>query len=69
MVLFRGLSRLSSTLRSRTVQQPNNLGSVRWLQMQTSTDLDLHSQLKELIPEQQERLKKIRSDYGKVDRT
>ncbi|CAI0428861.1 unnamed protein product [Linum tenue] len=79
MVLFRCLSRLS-TLRSRTgndclnflcddycqVQQPNNLGSVRWLQMQTSTDLDLHSQLKELIPEQQERLKKIRSDYGKV---
>ncbi|CAN1813417.1 Citrate synthase, mitochondrial [Linum perenne] len=64
MVLFRCLS----TLRSRTVQQSNNIGSsVRWLQMQASTDLDLHSQLKELIPEQQERLKKIRTDYGKVE--
>ncbi|CAN1190318.1 Pentatricopeptide repeat-containing protein At2g22070 [Linum perenne] len=49
-------------------QQSNNIGSsVRWLQMQASTDLDLHSQLKELIPEQQERLKKIRTDYGKVE--
>ncbi|CAN1324367.1 Citrate synthase, mitochondrial [Linum perenne] len=65
MVLFRCLSRLS-TLRSRTVQQPNNLGSLRWLQMQTSSDLDLHSQLQELIPEKQERLKKIRTDYGNV---
>ncbi|KAL4560726.1 hypothetical protein LXL04_032880 [Taraxacum kok-saghyz] len=33
----------------------------------SSSDLDLHSQLKELIPEQQERLKKIKSEYGKVE--
>ncbi|XP_059651782.1 citrate synthase, mitochondrial isoform X2 [Cornus florida] len=41
-------------------------GSVRWLQIQTSSDLDLHSQLKEMIPEQQERLKKLKSEHGKV---
>ncbi|CAK9177431.1 unnamed protein product [Ilex paraguariensis] len=151
MVFFRSVSLLSK-LRSRAVQQPSLSNSVRWLQIQTSTDLghcqsidalaalmkskavqkfykeiarsefrqaqvtrsvqekralrkqrlsiqgerfpfkrksescealaqcsvetidltkccfhqDLHSQLKEFIPEQQERLKKIKSEYGKV---
>ncbi|KAK9282609.1 hypothetical protein L1049_010827 [Liquidambar formosana] len=57
---------LLSKLRSRVVQQPSLNNSVRWLQIQTSSDLDLHSQLKELIPEQQERLKKLKSEHGKV---
>ncbi|KAG6467896.1 hypothetical protein ZIOFF_072461 [Zingiber officinale] len=68
-------------------QQSSSLGSIRWLQVQSAPDLDLHSQLKELIPEQQsmasnvvvetlfsicslslfqERLKKLKSDHGKV---
>lgn len=34
--------------------------------MQSSFDLDLHSQLKEMIPEQQERLKKVKSELGKA---
>ncbi|KAJ0037580.1 hypothetical protein Pint_24117 [Pistacia integerrima] len=73
----------------RTGQQSNLANSVRWLQMQTSSDLvlsfplflllcfvffpvididsidDLHSHLKEMIPEQQERLKKVKSELGK----
>ncbi|KAM7270991.1 hypothetical protein ACFE04_030205 [Oxalis oulophora] len=66
MSFFRGVSSLSK-LRSRLNQSNNNLGnSVRWLQMQSSSDLDLKSHLKELIPEQQDRLKKIKSDHGKV---
>ncbi|KVI00622.1 Citrate synthase active site-containing protein [Cynara cardunculus var. scolymus] len=65
MVFYRSVSLLSK-LRNRVVKQPSLTNSVRWLQIQTSSDLDLHSQLKELIPEQQERLKKIKSEYGKV---
>lgn len=34
--------------------------------MQSASDLDLRSQLEAMIPEQQERLKKLKSDYGKV---
>lgn len=34
--------------------------------MESSSDLDLRSQLKEMIPEQQERLKKLKSEHGKV---
>ncbi|KAG0457585.1 hypothetical protein HPP92_022742 [Vanilla planifolia] len=47
-------------------QQSTSLGSVRWLQIQSASDLDLRSQLEELIPEQQECLKKLKTDYGKV---
>ncbi|XP_071690009.1 citrate synthase, mitochondrial-like [Rutidosis leptorrhynchoides] len=65
MVFYRSVSLLSK-LRSRVVHQPSLTNSIRWLQIQTSSDLDLHAQLKELIPEQQERLKKIKSEYGKV---
>ncbi|KAK8642111.1 hypothetical protein V6N13_011470 [Hibiscus sabdariffa] len=65
MVFLKGVSALSR-LRSRVKQHSSLSNSVRWLQTQTSSDLDLHSQLKELIPEQQERLKKIRAEHGKV---
>ncbi|XP_023738822.1 citrate synthase, mitochondrial isoform X2 [Lactuca sativa] len=65
MVFYRSVSLLSK-LSNRAVQQPSLSNSVRWLQIQTSSDLDLRAQLKELIPEQQERLKKIKSEYGKV---
>ncbi|KAL8542412.1 hypothetical protein ACS0TY_003327 [Phlomoides rotata] len=65
MVFYRSVSLLSK-LRSRSAQQPGLCNSVRWFQVQTSTDVDLHSQLKELIPEQQERLKKLKSEHGKV---
>ncbi|ERN12339.1 hypothetical protein AMTR_s00025p00076050 [Amborella trichopoda] len=34
--------------------------------MQSASDLDLHAQLKNIIPEQQERLKKLKSVHGKV---
>lgn len=65
MAFFRGVSSLSK-LRSR-LNQTNNLGnSVRWLQMQSSSDLDLKSQLREMIPEQQDRLKKIKAEHGKA---
>ncbi|KAF5198538.1 Citrate synthase protein, partial [Thalictrum thalictroides] len=47
-------------------QQPHSNTSVRWLQMQSSTHQDLRSQLEEMIPEQQERLKKLKSEHGKV---
>ncbi|GMI91552.1 CITRATE SYNTHASE 4 [Hibiscus trionum] len=65
MVFLKGVSALSR-LRSRVKQHSSLSNSVRWIQTQTSSDLDLHSQLKELIPEQQERLKKIRAEHGKV---
>ncbi|KAF9665453.1 hypothetical protein SADUNF_Sadunf16G0124200 [Salix dunnii] len=61
------LSRLRSHTQHRVQQQSNLSNSFRWIQTQTvSSDLDLHSQLKELIPEQQERLKKLKSEHGKV---
>ncbi|XAR54306.1 citrate synthase [Bertholletia excelsa] len=65
MVLSRGVCALSK-LRSRVDQRSSCGYFVRWLQTQTSSDLDLHSQLKELIPQQQERLKKLKSEHGKV---
>lgn len=65
MVFFRSVSALSK-LRSRLAQPSSLSGSVRWLQVQTCSDLDLHSQLKELIPEQQERLKKLKAECGKI---
>ncbi|KAL4205485.1 hypothetical protein AMTRI_Chr01g114840 [Amborella trichopoda] len=63
MAFFRGVSALSK-LHSRIQSSLN--GSVRWLQMQSASDLDLHAQLKNIIPEQQERLKKLKSVHGKV---
>ncbi|GAB4845193.1 hypothetical protein Ancab_038602, partial [Ancistrocladus abbreviatus] len=63
MSFFRSISALSK-LRSRAVQQSSLNSSLRWLQ--SSSNLDLHSELKELIPEQQERLKKLKKDYGNV---
>lgn len=66
MVLYRSVSLLSKLKNTRAVRQPNLANSLRWLQIQTSSDLDIRSHLKELIPEQQERLKKIKSEYGKV---
>ncbi|KAJ6817794.1 citrate synthase 4, mitochondrial-like [Iris pallida] len=65
MVLFRSVTLLSN-LRSRIAQQTTTLGSIRWIQMQSSPGLDLHSELKDLIPEQQERLKKLKSEHGKA---
>ncbi|TQE08334.1 hypothetical protein C1H46_006116 [Malus baccata] len=65
MVFFRSVTALSK-LRSRLGQQSSLRDSVRWIQTQSSTDLDLRSHLAELIPEQQERLKKLKADYGKV---
>ncbi|KAK9047769.1 hypothetical protein V6N11_053603 [Hibiscus sabdariffa] len=65
MVFLKGVSALAR-LRSRVKQHSSLSNSVRWLQTQTSADIDLHSQLKELIPEQQERLKKLRAEHGKV---
>ncbi|KAK2642834.1 hypothetical protein Ddye_024597 [Dipteronia dyeriana] len=64
MVFFRSITALSR-LCSRVNQQSSLTNSARWIQMQSSSDLDLHSQLKELILEQQERLKKVKSEYGK----
>jgi type II secretory pathway component PulK len=52
MAFFRGLTAVSR-LRSRVAQEASTLGGVRWLQMQSASDLDLKSQLQELIPEQQ----------------
>ncbi|ONK61903.1 uncharacterized protein A4U43_C08F34760 [Asparagus officinalis] len=65
MSFFRSVTALSK-LRSRLAQQSTTLGSVRWIQIQSASDLDLRSQLQELIPEQQERLKKLKSEHGKV---
>ncbi|KAL8094673.1 hypothetical protein AgCh_036269 [Apium graveolens] len=66
MVFFRSVSLLNK-LRSRAVLQSNLSNTVRWYQVQTSaSDLDLRSQLKELIPEQQERIKKLKAEHGKV---
>ncbi|KAL2465144.1 Citrate synthase 4 [Abeliophyllum distichum] len=57
---------LISKLRSRAVQQPSLGDSACCPQVQNSSDLELHSQLKEFIPEQQKRLKKLKSEHGKV---
>ncbi|TVT99111.1 hypothetical protein EJB05_55544 [Eragrostis curvula] len=65
MAFFRGLTAVSR-LRSRLTQEATTLGGVRWLQMQSTSDLDLRSQLQEMIPEQQDRLKKLKSEHGKV---
>ncbi|CAN6815475.1 unnamed protein product [Brassica oleracea var. botrytis] len=65
MVFFRSVAAFTR-LRSRVGQQSSLGSSVRWIQMQSSTDVDLKSQLQELIPEQQDRLKKLKSEHGKV---
>ncbi|XP_031480791.1 citrate synthase 4, mitochondrial-like [Nymphaea colorata] len=65
MSFFRGISTLSK-LRSQIAQRSNYDRLVRLLQTQSASELDLHAQLKELIPEQQERLKKLKSEHGKV---
>nr|CAA35570.1 citrate synthetase [Arabidopsis thaliana] len=66
MVFFRSVSAFTR-LRSRVQGQQSSLSnSVRWIQMQSSTDLDLKSQLQELIPEHKDRLKKLKSEHGKV---
>ncbi|KAL0561914.1 hypothetical protein IC582_002359 [Cucumis melo] len=65
MAFFKSLTALSK-LRSRVGQQSNLSNSVRWLQIQSSSDLDLQSHLRELIPEQQDRLKKFKAEHGKV---
>ncbi|KAK4770629.1 hypothetical protein SAY87_031161 [Trapa incisa] len=66
MVFFRTVSALARLRSSASAHQSTLGNSVRWLQMQSSSDLDLHSHLKELIPEQQERLKKLKAEHGKV---
>ncbi|KAI4333208.1 hypothetical protein L6164_018045 [Bauhinia variegata] len=66
MAFFRSVSALSK-LRSRVGQQTGLSNSVRWLQTQTSHNTDLKSELQELIPEYQERVKKLKKDYGKVE--
>ncbi|KAG6625023.1 citrate synthase, mitochondrial [Carya illinoinensis] len=63
--MFRSVNLLCK-LRSRIGEQTSLKNSVRWFQIQSSSDLDLHSQLKELIPEQQERLKKLKAEHGKT---
>ncbi|CAN6448950.1 unnamed protein product [Victoria cruziana] len=65
MSFFRGISTLSK-LRSQIAQRSNYDRLVRLLQTQSAYELDLHAQLKELIPEQQERLKKLKAEHGKV---
>ncbi|KAF7835934.1 citrate synthase, mitochondrial-like [Senna tora] len=65
MAFFRSIAALSK-LRSRVGQQSNIANSVRLLQTQTTSNLDLYSELKELIPEYQERVKKVKKDYGTV---
>ncbi|WOL19237.1 citrate synthase, mitochondrial-like [Canna indica] len=65
MVFFRSVAALSK-LRSRLAQQGTQLGSIRWLQVQSASDLDLCAQLQDLIPEQQDRLKKLKSEHGKA---
>ncbi|CAL9155093.1 unnamed protein product [Musa hybrid cultivar] len=65
MVFFRSVAALSK-LRSRLAHQSTSLGSIRWLQVQSTSDLDLHAQLKDMIPEQQECLKKLKAEHGKV---
>ncbi|KAK9692259.1 hypothetical protein RND81_09G252100 [Saponaria officinalis] len=65
MLFFRGISALSK-LRSRVGQQPCLSSTVRWIQMQSSSNLDLRSELQEMIPEQQERLKKLKKEHGTV---
>ena len=56
-----------SKICSRIVHQSStSYRSVRWLQVQSAPQEDLRVQLQELIPEQQERLKKLNSEYEKV---
>lgn len=66
MAFFRSVSAFSR-LRSRVGQQPSLANSVRWLQMQSSTNTDLYSEMKELVPEYQERVKKLKKDHANVD--
>lgn len=66
MVLFRGGSVLSKIYSHVVRQSSTSYHSVRWLQVQSAPQEDLRAQLQELIPEQQERLKKLKSEYGKV---
>nr|XP_007149106.1 hypothetical protein PHAVU_005G041800g [Phaseolus vulgaris]ESW21100.1 hypothetical protein PHAVU_005G041800g [Phaseolus vulgaris] len=52
MAFFRSVSALSR-LRFRVGQQSNLANSVRWLQTPSSSNTDLYSELKELVPEYQ----------------
>eukprot|EP01018_Ginkgo_biloba_P020978 Gb_16155 [translate_table: standard] len=64
MVLFRGGLALSK-LFSRLVNQFSTYyGYVRWLQ--SALEMELRAQLRDLIPERQEHLKKLKSNYGNV---
>ncbi|KAF8053813.1 hypothetical protein N665_1372s0001 [Sinapis alba] len=65
MVFLRSVSAISR-LRSQLVKQSSLSNSARWLQTQGSSELDLKSQLEEIIPEQQDRLKKLKSQHGTV---
>lgn len=65
MVLYRGALAFSR-LRSRLAHQESTSQFVRWLQVQSAPQEDLHAQLQELIPKQQERLKKLKTECGKV---
>ncbi|CAL0310289.1 unnamed protein product [Lupinus luteus] len=60
---FSAISRLRSTLG----HQSNLTNSVRWLQTHTSTNTDLFSEFRELIPQHQERVKKLRKEHGNVE--
>uniref|UniRef100_A0A0D6R2F9 Citrate synthase n=1 Tax=Araucaria cunninghamii TaxID=56994 RepID=A0A0D6R2F9_ARACU len=62
MMLGSALSRV----RTRLAHQSSTSCFVRWLQIQSAPQEDLRAQLQELIPEQQERLKKLKSEYGKA---
>ncbi|GJN19261.1 hypothetical protein PR202_gb06516 [Eleusine coracana subsp. coracana] len=66
MAFFRGLTAVSR-LRSRLTQEVTTLGGVRWLQMQSSSDLVI--QLVFMTYSNiflQDRLKKLKSEHGKV---
>ncbi|CAN8280142.1 unnamed protein product [Cochlearia groenlandica] len=63
MVFYRGVKAAISRLRSQVVQQSSLRNSIRCLH---SSELDLKSQMQEIIPQQQDRLKKLKSEHGNV---
>ncbi|CAA2993730.1 citrate synthase, mitochondrial [Olea europaea subsp. europaea] len=58
---------MTSKLQWRAAQHPSLGESLHWRQVETTSDLELHTQLKELIPEKHGRLNKLKSKHGKVE--
>eukprot|EP00252_Welwitschia_mirabilis_P017585 TRINITY_DN3893_c0_g1_i1.p1 TRINITY_DN3893_c0_g1~~TRINITY_DN3893_c0_g1_i1.p1 ORF type:complete len:471 (-),score=100.61 TRINITY_DN3893_c0_g1_i1:348-1760(-) len=65
MMMFRVGSLLAKQCQQIANRSSSTWGT-RWIQVQSASQQDLYSNLQELIPEKQEKLKMLKSQYGNV---